>query len=72
MQCFAYQYCLHTPPSNHDGSLRSDVHRHVHALPEGVEGPEVPIPDLDSKLHLALGYQPEPRSLPYGCFLWEH
>ena len=70
MQCFAYQYCLHTPPSNHDGSLRSDVHRHVHALPEGVEGPEVPIPDLDSKLHLALGYQPEPRSLPYGCFVW--
>ena len=70
MQCFAYQYNLHTPPSNHDGSLRSDVHRHVHALPEGVEGPEVPIPDFDSKLHLALGYQPEPRSLPYGCFVW--
>ena len=70
MQCFAYQYNLHTPPSNHDGSLRSDVHRHVHALPEGVEGPEVPIPDVDSKLHLALGYQPEPRSLPYGCFVW--
>ena len=70
MQCFAFQYNVNTPPSNHDGSLRFDVHRHDHALPAGVEGPEVPVPDVDSKLHLALGYQPEPRLLPYGCFVW--
>ena len=33
---------------------------------------EVPLPDVDSKLHLAIGYQPEPRLLPYGpgCFVW--
>ena len=55
---------------NHDGSLRFDVHRHDHALPADVEGPEVPVPNVDSKLHLALGYQPEPRLLPFGCFAW--
>ena len=31
---------------------------------------EVPLPDVDSKLHLAIGYQPESRLLPYGCFVW--
>lgn len=70
MVCFCYQYNLNTPPSNCERSLRHEIHQQEHALPEGVEGPEVPLPDVESKLHLALGYQPEPRSMPYGCFVW--
>eukprot|EP00435_Cladocopium_sp_Y103_P071759 s497_g38.t1 len=70
MLCFCYQYDLNTPPSNHEGSLRHQAHQHAHELPPGVEGPEVPFPQVDSKLHLALGYQPEPRLLPFGCFVW--
>ena len=70
MPRFCYQYDLNTPPSNDDGSLRHQAHRHQHSLPPDVEGPEVPPPQVDSKLHLALGYQPEPRMLPFGCMAW--
>lgn len=70
MMCFCYQYDLNTPPSNYEGSLRHESHKHHHSLPAGVEGPEVPLPDVESKLHLALGYQPEPRLLPFGCLVW--
>ena len=70
MVCFCYQYDLNTLPTHHDGSIRHESHRHQHALPPDVEGQEVPLPQVDSKLHLALGYQPEPRMLPFGCKVW--
>lgn len=70
MRCFSYQYDLTTPPSDHPGSLRDESHRYHHALPEGVEGPEVPPLSFDNKLHMALSYHPEPRVIPYGSLVW--
>ena len=70
MMCFSYQYCSNSPPSLDDGSLRHAVHDLHAQLPDGVEGPEVPLPEYESKLHMALGYQPEPRMLPFGSMVW--
>jgi len=61
---------LNTPPTVHEGSLRQEAPQHEHALPPGVEGPEVPPVEVESKLHMALGYQPEPRMYPFGCLVW--
>ena len=68
--CFCHQYDLNTPPTVHEGSLRQETPQHEHALPPGAEGPEVPPVEVASKLHMALGYQPEPRMYPFGCLVW--
>ena len=70
MQCFSYQYSLTSEPAIGDQSLRQAVQQHGLAVPVGHEGPEQPIPVYDSKLHMALTYQPEPRMLPFGCMVW--
>ena len=43
---------------------------HDAVLPDGVEGPVPPPPVYDSKLHMALGYQPDTRMLPFGALVW--
>ena len=70
MMCFCYHYNLITPPSLPDPSLREAVDELQRALPEGHEGPIQATPQYDSKLHMALQYQPEPRMIPFGALVW--
>eukprot|EP00435_Cladocopium_sp_Y103_P025527 s45_g6.t1 len=70
MRCFGYQYNLTTLPIVDSDSMRHAAHQYHQALPEGEEGPIAPIPHYESKLHMALQYQPEPRTIPYGALVW--
>ena len=70
MSRFSYQYDLSSPPTLADGSLRAAAYQHQLELPERVEGPALPPIEFDSKLHMALTYQPEPRMLPFGAMVW--
>ena len=40
------------------------------ALPDGVEGPIPPPVEYDSKIHMALQYQPDTRMVPFGALVW--
>lgn len=70
MRCFGYQYNITTPPMIDSDSMRHAAHQYRHALPEGEGGPIAPMPQYESKLHMALQYQPEPRAIPYGALVW--
>ena len=70
MTCFCYHYDLTTLPLLEDQSLREAVDELQRALPEGEEGPIQPPMQFDSKLHMALQYNPEPRMIPFGALVW--
>ena len=72
MRCFGYQYNLATLPIVDSDSMRHAAHQYHHALPQEEEGPFAPIPQYDSKLHMALQYQPEIRTIPYGTLVFYH
>ena len=40
------------------------------ALQDGVEGPIPPPVEYDSKIHMALQYQPDTRMVPFGALVW--
>lgn len=70
MRCFSYQYGFNTFPSLEPGGLRKAVRQHDDALPEGFIGPAPPPPEYESKIHMALSYQPETRMFPFGALVW--
>ena len=67
MSCFSFQFNLVTPPPDRSIAL---VASPDHDLPPVDEDPVDPEPTYDSKLHLALGYDPNVRLVPFGALVW--
>ena len=85
MQTFAFQYDCTTAPNLERGGIRELSHQMVQELTsEGVgvvDSADAPagadedavggnLPTWESKLHLALTYQPEIRMVPFGACVW--
>ena len=63
MTCFTYQHDFTTALSHDPDGLRNLVRQQD-------EGP-VPSPvEYDSKIHMALQYQPDTRMVPFGALVW--
>eukprot|EP00435_Cladocopium_sp_Y103_P046209 s240_g13.t1 len=70
MTCFTYQHDFTTALSHDPDGLRHLVRQQDDSLPDGVEGPVPPPVEYDSKIHMALQYQPDTRMIPFGALVW--
>ena len=67
MTCFTYQHDFTTALSHDPDGLRNMVRQQDDAPPDGPIPPPV---EYDSKIHMALQYQPDTRMVPFGSLVW--